>query len=608
MQTRSKKQKLVSLDPEPQRKARLLQKASQLDLTEEVEPSPAMADINGARLDHERNDREEVSGHHRRRDFYEDDGLNSDDEPYEREEYSPIRLPGLPARAADWSIKSNIMANLPKFYGSTAENPHTHLKDLHNQCKAIKPTAVHIERAKLKAFPWSLEGTARVWFNSLTPSSITTWQQMSSTFLKKFWSISKAKTFEKDTVALHQKSGMSYAEYYKKWKETQDIWPMTSLTRKQIIGYLTSGLTGEEQEKLRWSAGGDVELLSNDEKMDLLEKVYEMRALQDREKTGSSEMGAVTAQLAKLTSSLDTMTLENKSLQNQLMAKPVNAVQEIAFMPPQEVYNIMENPDEISVQNSDELIPVNAVLTQNIPVSPRFPYGGSQYMYKHQPGFKWNQNQQNHSNQAQTQNQGQPQGQGQFSNQNQNQWVMQGFNKQHNRGGQQSNQVQNNWNNNQGWNNQGRQQGGQSSRDILEAYIAQNNAAMKSMQEQIQQMTNASQQANKGKLPATTENNPKTLHAVTLRSGAVLQGLEKEAVVKRSRKVDPKTIDTDQDDTYNLSLDQFLGGSARLPKAYLDQQYKSTTPEPSQSPGASSSDRPQVVKEKLTADQPVQQR
>ncbi len=93
--------------------------------------------------------------------FYEEDGL-SDEEPVEREEYSPIRLPNLAPGANDWAIKSNIMANLPKFYGGAGENPYTHLKDLHNQCETIKPTAVHIDRAKLKAFPWTLEKTAKI--------------------------------------------------------------------------------------------------------------------------------------------------------------------------------------------------------------------------------------------------------------------------------------------------------------------------------------------------------------------------------------------------------------------------------------------------------------
>ncbi len=271
MITRSQRQPLISPDPEPQRRARLLQKANQLD------HNPEMAE------DHQRrNDREIAQRRNRRRNFYEEDGL-SDDEQYEREEYQAINLPPLAAGAVDWSFKSNIIANIPKFYGSTSENPHTQLKDLHNHCDTIKPTEVNIERAKLKAFPWSLEKAAKVWYDSLTPNSITTWQQMSSAFLKKFWSNSRAQNFEKDIVALEQKPGMSYPEYYLKWKKNEDLWPQTSLSRKQIIGYLTSGLTAEEQEKLKWTAGKDMGQMTNDEKMELLEKVYEMRALQDGE-------------------------------------------------------------------------------------------------------------------------------------------------------------------------------------------------------------------------------------------------------------------------------------------------------------------------------------
>ncbi len=119
------------------------------------------------------------------------------------------------------------MANLPKFFGGAGENPHNHLKNLHNHCEVIKPGTVHIDRAKLKAFPWTLEKTAKIWFNTLTPNSIDTWQQMSSAFLKKYWSTAKEKAFEKEIVALHQEPGMSYAEYYRTWKENQDLWPTT---------------------------------------------------------------------------------------------------------------------------------------------------------------------------------------------------------------------------------------------------------------------------------------------------------------------------------------------------------------------------------------------
>ncbi len=90
MITRSKQQRPVSPEPEPQRRARLLQKVIQLEQFGEV-------------LMEERQHVQEEERHRgrRRRNFYEEDGL-SDEEPFEREEYSPIRLPNLPLGVNDW--------------------------------------------------------------------------------------------------------------------------------------------------------------------------------------------------------------------------------------------------------------------------------------------------------------------------------------------------------------------------------------------------------------------------------------------------------------------------------------------------------------------------
>ncbi len=313
MLTRSKKQPLVSPESEPQQRARLLQKVSRLNLHPEME-------------EHHRDDHEVEHPNHHRRHFYEEEGL-SDDEQYEREEYQAINLPPLSLGAADWSIKSNIMANLPKFFGYASENPHTHLKDLHNHCETIKPTGVRIERAKLKVFPWTLEKAAKVWYDSLTPNSITTWHEMYSTFLKKFWSNSRAQNFEKEIVALKQKPGMSYSEYYLLWKKNQDLWPQTSLSRKQIIGYFISGLRAEEQEKLRWTAGKDQGQLTNDEKMRLIEKVFELRSLQEEETVPSKDLGPFTAQLAKMTKCIEGMEKRHQSLQDHIEAKTIYAIQ-----------------------------------------------------------------------------------------------------------------------------------------------------------------------------------------------------------------------------------------------------------------------------------------
>ena len=71
---------------------------------------------------------------------------------------------------------------------------------------------------------------------------------MAEVFLLKYWSKDKGKTFEKEIVALHQTKHMSYCEYYRKWIATQELWPLTSLSRKQIIGYFVSGLKADESK------------------------------------------------------------------------------------------------------------------------------------------------------------------------------------------------------------------------------------------------------------------------------------------------------------------------------------------------------------------------
>ena len=106
MNTRSKGIDPISPISEPQKKTRLLQKAAQLNLTKNPHHPEAM-DQERERQEKERRDREDREWNDReedrendredvpprrpvRKNFYEDDGLDDDDDPYGREEYSPI--------------------------------------------------------------------------------------------------------------------------------------------------------------------------------------------------------------------------------------------------------------------------------------------------------------------------------------------------------------------------------------------------------------------------------------------------------------------------------------------------------------------------------------
>ena len=54
-------------------------------------------------------------------------------------------------------------------------------------CVGMKPNGVDEEQVKLKSFPFSLKGAIKMWFFSILPSSIRTWNAMKKIFLKKYF-------------------------------------------------------------------------------------------------------------------------------------------------------------------------------------------------------------------------------------------------------------------------------------------------------------------------------------------------------------------------------------------------------------------------------------
>jgi hypothetical protein len=99
---------------------------------------------------------------------------------------------------ANFELKSDFIHLLPIFNGLAGEDPHTHLKEFHMVCVGMKPNGVDKEQVKLKAFPFSLKGATKVWFFSILPGSIGTWNDMKKIFLKKYFPASQVANIRKE--------------------------------------------------------------------------------------------------------------------------------------------------------------------------------------------------------------------------------------------------------------------------------------------------------------------------------------------------------------------------------------------------------------------------
>ena len=84
---------------------------------------------------------------------------------------------------ADLPTKPIPLAALPNLHGLVSKDPETFLFEFDIVCWGYDYTT---DAQKLKIFPSKLKGTALRWFMGLGGKSISTWDDMQTTFLEKY--------------------------------------------------------------------------------------------------------------------------------------------------------------------------------------------------------------------------------------------------------------------------------------------------------------------------------------------------------------------------------------------------------------------------------------
>ncbi|GKA45213.1 reverse transcriptase domain-containing protein, partial [Tanacetum coccineum] len=74
-----------------------------------------------------------------------------------------------------------------QFEGRARADPHKHIAKFIKICGMFQYGNTNVDSIKLKPFPSSLSGEAKVWYNELSPGVITTWEEMRKAFLSRFF-------------------------------------------------------------------------------------------------------------------------------------------------------------------------------------------------------------------------------------------------------------------------------------------------------------------------------------------------------------------------------------------------------------------------------------
>nr|GFA53923.1 reverse transcriptase domain-containing protein [Tanacetum cinerariifolium]GFB06321.1 reverse transcriptase domain-containing protein [Tanacetum cinerariifolium] len=105
------------------------------------------------------------------------------------------------------------------YHGFERENPHTHINNFKRFTSNLKFKDVPNDVIKLMMFPYSLEGTAIVWYDKEPPNSILTWEDLVNKFMNQFFPPSKTTHLKNEISRFTQRFEETFGEAWERFKE-----------------------------------------------------------------------------------------------------------------------------------------------------------------------------------------------------------------------------------------------------------------------------------------------------------------------------------------------------------------------------------------------------
>nr|GEX36703.1 reverse transcriptase domain-containing protein [Tanacetum cinerariifolium] len=123
--------------------------------------------------------------------------------------------------ADHFEIKTNLLqlVQANPYHGFERENPHTHINNFKRITSTLKFRDVPNDVIKLMMFPYSLEGSARVWYDKEPPNSILTWEDLVNKFVNQVFPPSKTTHLKNEISRFTQRFEDTFGEAWERFKE-----------------------------------------------------------------------------------------------------------------------------------------------------------------------------------------------------------------------------------------------------------------------------------------------------------------------------------------------------------------------------------------------------
>ncbi|GKD78658.1 reverse transcriptase domain-containing protein, partial [Tanacetum coccineum] len=206
------------------------------------------------------------------------------------------------------------------------DDANKHLDKFLHVTQSIKVNGVTDDALRLYLFPHSLTHHATAWFDSLPRNSITTFGQMASKFLSKYFPPSMVTKLRNEITNFRQLPDESLFEAWERYKLAIDRCPNHNMLPVTQIYTFYNGLTLRHLDTINAVAGGTFMKRRSEECYDLIENMTAHHNDWDTSAQRYESSSSITSSNAEIAALKNKMSKMNKNFLRMLQNQQVNSV------------------------------------------------------------------------------------------------------------------------------------------------------------------------------------------------------------------------------------------------------------------------------------------
>ncbi|GJV76603.1 reverse transcriptase domain-containing protein [Tanacetum coccineum] len=244
----------------------------------------------------------------------------------------------IPEINANFELKHgliNLVQN-KQFFGLDKEDPHAHIRYFNKITSTMRFPDIPSTSIKLMLFPFSLEGSARIWLEKEPPRSILTWDDLVSKFINQFFPPLKTTNLRNEITRFQQRFDESFYEAWDRFNDLLRACPHHGFLELHQLDTFYNALNANDQDSLNSAAGGNFLDKMPRECLRIIESKSKVRNSRNKAVVAkvssnsstpgiSPDVAALTTEVSELKNMMKTMLIDKQKAQ---APAPVKAVEQ----------------------------------------------------------------------------------------------------------------------------------------------------------------------------------------------------------------------------------------------------------------------------------------